>query len=73
MASKEAEPYAGPQPFEDLPGIEFVGSNPPPGSTLSLSSGTISLELRLYSLETMAGANVTVVAPPPGAVGAGAD
>jgi hypothetical protein len=59
VASKEAEPYAGPQPFEDLPGIEFVSSNPPPESTLSLSSGTLSLHLRVYSLETMMGATVT--------------
>ncbi len=57
-ASKPPEAYVGPEPFVDSPGIAFVASNPPPGSTLSLSSGTLSLELRIYSPETLMGAKI---------------
>jgi Tfp pilus assembly protein PilF len=51
--------YDGPMPFEDLPGIAFVNSDPPPGSTLLLRGGTISVELQVYSLQTLPGARIT--------------
>jgi tetratricopeptide (TPR) repeat protein len=60
VASQPAEPYSGPQPFEDLPGVDFVSSDPPPESTLSLSGGFISIVLSMYAVEDMPGATVTV-------------
>ncbi|MCG6926384.1 MAG: tetratricopeptide repeat protein [Acidobacteria bacterium] len=66
LARNSGEGYDGPKPFEDLPGVEFVGSNPPPGSTLSLSGGTLSVELRVYSLQTLPGARITADLAPGG-------
>jgi tetratricopeptide (TPR) repeat protein len=58
VASRPQDGYAGPKPFADGPGVAFVASNPPPESTLSLSSGSLSLDLRIYSPQTILGARI---------------
>ena len=57
-ASQPPGEYEGPHPFEDGPGVEFVTSDPPPGSTLSLSSGHIAIQLNLFSPQPMPGARI---------------
>lgn len=59
MTSGGPTEYSGPRPFEDAPGLAFVSSTPPLGSTLSLTSGFITMELRVFSTHTMAGARIT--------------
>ena len=54
----ETAPAVG-VPFVTGPGIAFVGSTPPPGSTLSLSSGTLTLQLQVFSPNEVPGAIIT--------------
>ncbi len=60
QAGKEAPgfPPVG-EPFVTGPGIAFDGSMPPPGSTLSRSSGSLAVQLRIFSPEALAGAMIT--------------
>ena len=57
-ASKPPQEYSGPRPFVDAPGVEFVTSDPPPGSTLSLSGGQIAIQLLVYAPQSMPGASI---------------
>ena len=50
--------YKGPKPFVEAPGIAFVMSEPPPGSTLSLSGGEIVMQLHVYSPQAITGARI---------------
>lgn len=56
VASQGGGPYAGPQPFSEAPGISLVATDPPSGSTLSLSGGQVSVQLNVYAVEAMPGA-----------------
>jgi hypothetical protein len=50
--------YKGPEPFVEAPGIAFVTSQPPPGSTLSLSGGEIAIQLRIFTPRAIPGARI---------------
>ena len=52
-------PYQGPEPFVEGPGIGFITSEPPPGSTLSLSGGEIAIQLRIFTPRAIPGARIT--------------
>lgn len=59
--SKKEKPGVPPvgEPFVSGPGIAFLGSSPPPGSTLSRSSGSLAIQLRIFSPEGVTGAVIT--------------
>jgi tetratricopeptide (TPR) repeat protein len=59
VASQPPEPYSGPQPFVEANGVAFLSSDPPPGSTLSLSNGFLALRLDVFSVKTLTGARIT--------------